>query len=665
MFRSSQSPARVDKKRDSTTLPKPWQSPVILPLSRCLSTPVQNGKPVQQTASLTPPSSSQRRERPGERSGSGLFERSNPFETDFAEKELIAQGGFGKVYKCKSNIDGHWYAVKLEQFWFKPETYFNPSEVRDVMMNEALVLARLDHENVCRYYNTWVLGSLIPAVNKGQDVEQPESPCYSPTYTLTRRTSSPAGSTSPTGRSSLASMNDSVDDDDEVEMSSSNYSDAYSYDPEGETVASFNDLGFAMEGSDEDEGNVSPRMSLARSQRLAAGKNSPQRINEDGDESFNRQQSMERPRPKPLDSSGPTPGAFITQIDVYIQMALYEGNSLRDWMDQRKSGEIDTAKSMHIFHQIVNGLRYVHKQGLVHRDIKPANIFLTREFCVKIGDFGLSKNTLQTSLNLHPSRYFCDDGDDSFDSMSYNSTDEEMDEVSEFSVGVGTPLYSSPEQTQGHQTCAAPSDVYSLGVLLCELFCTFTTQMERYVVLNNVRKGQLPLALLDEHPQIAELICTMVQEDPQLRPTCADILECGIFEHQKLHFNLRSPCVGFAGVSPLARALLNHGNCSSTVLNLLRSIVRLEQEQETLLLQLELIDKPKIQAFFPDTGDSLRPAEMLSETGPVLPASELQVSITAKIQPNGALTVKISHELKRLGNERRRLLDSALHELQL
>ncbi|KAG2770831.1 hypothetical protein PC129_g6898 [Phytophthora cactorum] len=657
MLRSSKNPVRVDKKKNSTP-PKPWQSPVILPLSRCLSTPVQNGKPVQQSA-ISPPAS-QRRERPGERSGSGLFERSNPFDTDFGEKELIAQGGFGKVYKCRSSIDGHWYAVKLEQFWFKPETYFNPSEVRDVMMNEAVVLAGLDHENVCRYYNTWVLGSLIPAVKKGQEVEQPESPCYSPTHTLTRRTSSPAGSSSPTGRSSFVSMSESVDIDDEVEMSSSNYSDAYSYDPEDDNVASFTDLGFEMEGTGEDEHNISPRISLARSQRLATGKTSPQRINEDGDESFNRQSSMERPR-KSWDPSTSNGGAFITQIDVYIQMALYEGNSLRDWVDQRKSGEIDVSKNMHIFLQIVNGLKYVHKKGLVHRDIKPANIFLTREFCVKIGDFGLSKNTLQTSLNLHPSRYLCEEGDDSFDSMSYNSTDEEMEEVSEFSVGVGTPLYSSPEQTHGLQTCDAPSDVYSLGVLLCEIFCTFTTQMERYVVLSNVRKGQLPPSLVDEHPQIAELICAMVQEEPQLRPTCAEILECGIFEHQKLHFHLRNPCVG---VSSLARVLLTDGNCSSTVLNLLRSIVRLEEEEEALLLHLETTERRSTHPFLPDTGDSLRAAELVSD-GLISPVSELRVASNVKLLPNGALSVKTIHELKRLSNERRRLLDSALHELQL
>ncbi|OWZ15467.1 PEK protein kinase [Phytophthora megakarya] len=602
-----------------------------------------------------PPPAPPRRERPGERSGSGLFERSSPFETDFGEKELIAQGGFGKVFKCKSNSDGHWYAVKLEQFWFKPETYFNPSEVRDVMMNEALVLAGLDHENVCRYYNTWVLGSLIPAVNKGQEVEQPESSCYSPTYALTRRTSSPAGSSSPTGHASFTSMSDVVDDD-EVEISSSNYWDAYSYDAEDDNVASFDDLGFEM---DVEEPKVSPRLSLARSQRLVTEKNSPQRINEDGDDSFNRQPT-ERIRLKSMESSASTSGAFITQIDVYIQMALYEGNSLREWMDLRKPGDIDIDKNMHIFHQIVNGLRYVHKQGLVHRDIKPANIFLTQEFCVKIGDFGLSKNTLQASLNLHPSRHLYEEGDDSLDSMSYNSTNEEMEEVSQFSIGVGTPLYSSPEQARGHQMSAAPSDVFSLGVLLCELFCTFTTQMERYVVLSNVRKGILPPSLLDEHPQIAELVSAMVQEDPQVRPTCTDISDCGIFQHQKVHFNFR-PCSSSSGVNPIARTLLNHGNSSLVVLNLLRSIVRLEEEQESLLLQVETTEKRKVQSFFPDTHDDVRPADMLVED-PISPAS---LSCTSKTLDNGALTLKVFHDLKRLSDERRILLDSALHELQL
>jgi hypothetical protein len=131
----------------------------VLPLSRCSSTPTQNKTHDQKhhRAHRT----SKENEPYVETSNSCLFGRTNPFETDFSIKEQVAEGGFGKIYKCKSNIDGQWYVVKMEQFRFKPQAYFNPSEVYEIMMKEALVLSRLDHENVCRYYNTWVFGSLI------------------------------------------------------------------------------------------------------------------------------------------------------------------------------------------------------------------------------------------------------------------------------------------------------------------------------------------------------------------------------------------------------------------------------------------------------------------------------------------------------------------------
>ncbi|KAG7401305.1 hypothetical protein PHYBOEH_002109 [Phytophthora boehmeriae] len=660
MIKPSASPAQSPVKTSSPV--KTGQSPAVLPLSRCLSTPVQNGKPVGATAS---PSPKHRRQERKERTGSGLFERSNPFDTDFYEKEVLAQGGFGKIFKCKSNSDGRWYAVKLEQFWFKPETYFNPSEVRDVMMNEALVLAGLDHENVCRYYNTWVLGSLIPAVNKGQDLEPLESPSASPTYTLTRRTSSPSRSSSVSGQSGLDSLGETTgDDDDEVDMRSSNYSSACTYDHDDDGVASFNDLGFEMEESEEDGLDISPRLSLARSQGLVE-KTSLARKLEGDDKILIRQHSSEQNRIKSADSFTSASGAFITQIDVYIQMALYEGNTLRDWMDERKPGEIDAAKNMHIFRQIVNGLKYIHKQGLVHRDIKPANIFLTRESCVKIGDFGLSKNTLQTSLHLKPSRYFCEEGDDSLDSLSFG-TDAEMEEVSEFSAGVGTPLYSSPEQTHGSHASAAPSDVYSLGILLCELYCTFGTQMERYVVLNNVRKEELPPSLVADYPEVAALIRTMVQDAPHERPTCAKILECSIFQHsyQKVILGIHSPCNSSVTMSATNHATFPKSPSNAAVVNLLRSISRLEREQVKLLGDFDATECQKVHDTIGECDDSVRPAEIILISPHGEPQLGSPCTPSKDFLQSNTLSTKTIQKLVHLGNERRRLLDSALQELQ-
>ncbi|EAL61078.1 hypothetical protein DDB_G0292734, partial [Dictyostelium discoideum AX4] len=92
---------------------------------------------------------------------------------------------------------------------------------------------------------------------------------------------------------------------------------------------------------------------------------------------------------------------------------------------------------------------------------------------------------------------------------------------------VGTLTYSSPEQKKGLYN--EKTDIYSLGIILFELYFPISTRMEKARVLTDLRNGVLPKSFLQKYPKVSELILLMMKTNPDERPSASDILKSDLF----------------------------------------------------------------------------------------------------------------------------------------
>jgi len=124
----------------------------------------------------------------------------------------------------------------------------------------------------------------------------------------------------------------------------------------------------------------------------------------------------------------------------YVVMELVAGQPIDSYCDEHR---LTVRERIALFLQVCSAVSYAHQRLIVHRDLKPNNILVTADGSVKLLDFGIAK-----ILDANP--------------LAESGT------LTEASVRLMTPAYSSPEQFRGAPVTTA-TDVYSLGLVLYEL----------------------------------------------------------------------------------------------------------------------------------------------------------------------------------------------------
>ncbi|CAJ0746671.1 19980_t:CDS:2 [Entrophospora sp. SA101] len=189
-------------------------------------------------------------------------------------------------------------------------------------------------------------------------------------------------------------------------------------------------------------------------------------------------------------------GAFMTDTDVSMCMEFMDAGSLDNIY--KKVGPIPLDILGKITIAVLEGLNYLYESHrIIHRDVKPSNILVNSKGQIKICDFGVSGQLVNSIA-------------DTF---------------------VGTSNYMSPERIQGAKY-SVRSDVWSVGITLMELalgrfpFPPDGSQLTVLELLQHIVNEPAPRLPQGQFPEdIDDLVQKCLIKDVNVRPAPIDLLK--------------------------------------------------------------------------------------------------------------------------------------------
>lgn len=381
------------------------------------------------------------------------------YKVDWDEISRLGKGGYGEVVKARNKIDHVIYAIKKIR---------QPENLLSRVLPEIMLLSRLNHPNVVRYYGAWMESEADELVLDSSEASQLES-------TLETTTEQEQNESLDIGR--LPPISHGLD-----------------------FISSGGPTGFTFGTESDDEDDTTEQAIDEESDAESSGDD----LSEDEDSNVSATDSPHGLQHKPSRASFNQPPKYAI---LYIQMEFCERQTLRDLIIKRLDKNMDEV--WRLLRKIVSGLAHIHDAGIIHRDLKPENIFIDTTNSPKIGDFGLATSGVHAAVLR----------------VSHSGQDNDM------TKDIGTASYVAPEvQSNSKGNYTEKVDMYSLGVILVEMCFPCSTGMERALVIGNIRKRDciLPPALnTPETTKQRDIILSLLSHRPHDRPSAKDLLRSG------------------------------------------------------------------------------------------------------------------------------------------
>jgi serine/threonine-protein kinase len=174
---------------------------------------------------------------------------------------------------------------------------------------------------------------------------------------------------------------------------------------------------------------------------------------------------------------------------IYMVMEWCQGRLLRQILEEEP---LSQERAIRIASEVLEGLDYIHANGVVHRDLKPENIMVDEQDNIKLIDFGIA-------------------GDAAAKRLTYAN----------FTAAIGTPNYISPEQVKGRRGDGR-SDIYSMGVILYEMLSgklPFNGPNPMAAMNERLLNHPVPPTVANPaiSPQLQEVIYRALEREPKNR----------------------------------------------------------------------------------------------------------------------------------------------------